>query len=158
MSKSVAAVSAVGSCKSVTGPPPAKRVLLAVSWRKCNCCGRQDLGRVSAMLRAAGFAVTLGVGVVFGFGAHAQISNNPYHVDYGWGQFQGRKIGVASGFKMDPDGKHLWMLDRCGANGCADSDLDPIIEVTLDGKFVKSFGKGQISFPHGLFVDKQGNW
>jgi len=90
------------------------------------------------MLRTAGFAVTLGVAVVFGFEANAQISNNPYHVDYGWGQFQGRKIGVASGFKMDPDGKHLWMLDRCGANGCADSDLDPIIEVTLDGKFVKS--------------------
>ena len=90
------------------------------------------------MLRTAGFAVTLGVAVVFGFAAHAQISNNPYHVDYGWGQFQGRKIGVASGFKMDPDGKHLWMLDRCGANGCADSDLDPIIEVTLDGKFVRA--------------------
>jgi DNA-binding beta-propeller fold protein YncE len=89
--------------------------------------------------------------------SNAQISNNPYHVDYNWDKIQGRKIGVASGFKMDPDGQHLWILDRCGANGCADSDLDPVIEVTLDGKFVKSFGKGQTSFPHGLFVDKQGN-
>jgi hypothetical protein len=81
-------------------------------------------------------------------GLKAQGSNNPYHVDYNWDKIQGRKIGVASGFKMDPDGQHLWILDRCGANGCADSDLDPIIEVTLlDGKFVKSFGKGKISFP-----------
>jgi DNA-binding beta-propeller fold protein YncE len=109
------------------------------------------------MLKTAGFAVTLGVTAVFCFGADAQISNNPYHVDYGWAQIQGRKIGVASGFKMDPDGKHLWMLDRCGANGCANSDLDPILQVTLDGKFVKSFGKGRICFPHGLFIDKPGN-
>jgi DNA-binding beta-propeller fold protein YncE len=111
------------------------------------------------MLRTAGFALTFGVAVLvtFGPGLMAQISNNPYHVDYNWDKIQGRKIGVASGFKMDPDGQHLWVLDRCGANGCADSDLDPVIEVTLDGKLVKSFGKGQISFPHGIFVDKQSN-
>jgi DNA-binding beta-propeller fold protein YncE len=111
------------------------------------------------MLRTAGFTLTIGVAVLlpFGSGLMAQISNNPYHVDYNWDKIQGRKIGVASGFKMDPDGQHLWVLDRCGANGCADSELDPVIEVTLDGKMVKSFGKGQISFPHGIFVDKQSN-
>jgi DNA-binding beta-propeller fold protein YncE len=111
------------------------------------------------MLRPAGLALAFGaaVALTFGAGAKAQTSNNPYHVDYNWDKIQGRKIGVASGFKMDPDGKHLWIIDRCGANGCADSDLDPIIEVTLDGKMVKSFGKGLIGFPHGLFVDKQGN-
>jgi DNA-binding beta-propeller fold protein YncE len=109
------------------------------------------------MFKTAGFAATLGATLVFAVSAHAQTSTNPYHVDYGWAQIQGRTIGVASGFKMDPDGKHLWMLDRCGANGCANSDLDPIIQVTLDGKFVKSFGKGRICFPHGLFIDKQGN-
>ena len=111
------------------------------------------------MLRATGFVLTCGIAVfaTFGSGLKAQISSNPYHVNYNWDKIQGRKIGVASGFKMDPDGKHLWIIDRCGANGCADSELDPIIEVTLDGKMVKSFGKGLIGFPHGLFVDKQGN-
>jgi len=111
------------------------------------------------MLRTRVLALTFGVAVLltFGSGSEAQTSNNPYRVDYNWDKLQGRKIGVASGFKMAPDGQHLWVLDRCGANGCADSDLDPVIQVTLDGKFVKSFGKGQISFPHGIFVDKQGN-
>ena len=89
--------------------------------------------------------------------ASAQTSNNPYHVNYNWNKIQGRTIGVASGFKMAPDGQHLWIIDRCGANGCADSELDPVIQVTLDGKMTKSFGKGLIGFPHGLFVDKQGN-
>ena len=110
------------------------------------------------MLKSVGF-VTLGaVALLTALDpVNAQTSGNPYHVDYNWDKIQGRKIGVASGFKMDPDGKHLWIIDRCGANGCADSDLDPIIQVTLDGKMTKSFGKGQIGFPHGLFVDKQGN-
>jgi sugar lactone lactonase YvrE len=87
----------------------------------------------------------------------AQISLNPYKVNYNWDKLQGRKIGVASGIKMDPDGQHIWVLDRCGANGCADSDLDPIIEVDLDGRLVKSFGKGLISFPHGFFIDRERN-
>ena len=87
----------------------------------------------------------------------AQVSGNPYHVNYNWDKLQGRKIGVASGIKMDPDGKHIWILDRCGANGCAESDLDPIIEADSDGKLVKSFGKGTMNFPHGFFVDKEGN-
>src|ERR1700745_1373733 len=102
------------------------------------------------MLRTAGVVLTLGGALCGAFGAElkAQISSNPYHVDYNWDKIQGRKIGVASGFKMDPDGKHLWIIDRCGANGCADSDLDPIMQVTLDGKMTKSFGKGAIGFPH----------
>ena len=58
---------------------------------------------------------------------------------------------------MDPDGQHMWILDRCGANGCAESDLDPIIRIDLDGKLVKSFGKGLINFPHGFFIDREGN-
>ena len=54
---------------------------------------------------------------MIGTGLTAQISSNPYHVEYNWDKLQGRKIGVASGFKMDPDGQHLWVIDRCGANG-----------------------------------------
>lgn len=87
----------------------------------------------------------------------AQISTNPYHVNYNWNKPESRKIGVASGIKMDPDGRHIWILDRCGANGCAESDLDPIIQMDMDGKLVKSFGKGLINFPHGFFVDRESN-
>lgn len=87
----------------------------------------------------------------------AQIANNPYKVNFNWDKLEGRKIGVASGIKPDPGGKYLWILDRCGSNGCAESPLDPIIQVDMDGKFVKSFGKGIMNFPHGFFVDADGN-
>ncbi len=62
----------------------------------------------------------------------AQIANNPYKVNYNWDKLEGRKIGVASGIRPDPDGQHLWILDRCGSNGCAESNLDPIIQVDMD--------------------------
>lgn len=87
----------------------------------------------------------------------AQIANNPYKVNYSWDKLEGRKIGVASSIRLDPDGKHLWILDRCGSNGCAESNLDPIIQVDMDGRFVKSFGKGIMNFPHGFFIDREGN-
>jgi sugar lactone lactonase YvrE len=86
----------------------------------------------------------------------AQIGVTPYKVNYNWDKLEGRKIGVASGIRLDPDGQHLWILDRCGANGCAESTLDPIIQVDMDGKFVRSFGKGIINFPHGFFIDREG--
>src|SRR4249919_2586675 len=109
---------------------------------------------VSVALGAVTLAFTFGLG---GVDIRAQIANNPYKVNYNWDKLEGRKIGVASGIRLDPDGKHLWILDRCGANGCAESDLDPIIQVDMDGHFVKSFGKGRMNFPHGLFVDRDGN-
>src|SRR5437016_408453 len=94
--------------------------------------------------------VLAALALVSGAALRAQIvSTSPYKVNYNWDKLQGRKIGVASGIKMDPDGHHIWILDRCGANGCAESDLDPIIETDLDGKLVKTFGKGTMNFPHG---------
>src|SRR5215831_17869976 len=86
--------------------------------------------------------------LISGVIVRAQMGVTPYKVNYNWDKLEGRKIGVASGIRLDPDGQHLWILDRCGANGCAESMLDPIIQVDLDGKFVHSFGKGVMNFPH----------
>jgi len=109
-------------------------------------------------MHSARIATTFGtaVALIAEAALTAQIANNPYKVNYSWDKLEGRKIGVASGIKPDRDGKHMWILDRCGANGCAESDLDPIIEVDLDGRFVKSFGKGLMNFPHGFFLDRDG--
>ena len=90
-------------------------------------------------------------------GLQAQTSTHPYRINPNWNKPAGRKIGVASGIKMDRDGRHMWILDRCGANGCAESDLDPIIRMDPDGKIVASFGKGLLNFPHGFFIDRDGN-
>ena len=67
----------------------------------------------------------------------AQIGTSPYKVNYNWAKLEGRQLGVVGGIKPDRDGKHIWILDRCGANGCAESPLDPIIQVDMDGRLVK---------------------
>ena len=104
--------------------------------------------------------------LVFGFAAlvvllaaevSAQGANNPYHANESWDILpEGRVFGALSGVFPDPDGRHLWMLSRCGENICADSDLDPILKFDMDGNLVDSFGAGLFGFPHGFFLDHEG--
>ena len=47
-----------------------------------------------------------------------------------------------AGIYQDPDGQHMWLMDRCGGNNCAGVDVDPILKLDLQGKLVTSFGKG----------------
>ncbi len=83
---------------------------------------------------------------------------NPYETVRDWGVLpNGRKWGSVSAINVDVDGKSIWAADRCGANSCAGSDVDPIVKLDHDGKVVQSFGKGLLLWPHGMFVDKQGN-
>ncbi len=65
--------------------------------------------------------VVAALALISGVIVKAQIGVTPYKVNYNWDKLEGRKIGVASGIRLDPDGQHLWILDRCGANGCAES-------------------------------------
>ena len=81
---------------------------------------------------------------------------NPYHVEEGWAKL-GRKFGGISAVDMDPDGKHVWVFERCGLadDGCAkDKTLDPVLEFDSSGKLVKSWGKGEVLYPHGIFVGR----
>lgn len=83
---------------------------------------------------------------------------NPYESKDGWAQLpDGREWGSTAGVDIDPDGVHLWAIDRCGANSCADSDLDPILKIDPTGRVVQSFGAGLFLFPHGIHVDREGN-
>ncbi len=85
------------------------------------------------------------------------VANNPFHTVHGWETMpNGWKLGVPSGIFPDPDGKHLWILSRCGANHCANSHQDPIFQFDLHGTVVKSFGARLFSFPHGFFLDHEG--
>lgn len=83
---------------------------------------------------------------------------NPYRTITNWAQLpDGRHWGSTAGVDIGPDG-NIWAYDRCGANSCADSDLDPILEFDQKtGANLKHFGKGLMVQPHGFFVDKQGN-
>ncbi len=84
-------------------------------------------------------------------------TTNPYRATFGWERLpDGRALGMVSGVFPDPDGRHLWILDRCGANQCAGSDLDPILKFDLEGNLVDSLGAGLFGFPHGFFLDREG--
>ena len=83
---------------------------------------------------------------------------NPYRTIEGWAKMpEGRTWGSTSAVDIDRDGTSVWVGERCGANSCADSNLDPILKFDASGKLVKSFGAGMFVFPHGIFVDKQDN-
>ena len=84
-------------------------------------------------------------------------TTNPFRASFGWEHLpEGRVMGTVSGVHPDPDGQHLWILDRCGGNQCAGTDLDPIMKFDLDGNLVDSFGAGLFAFPHGFFLDHEG--
>jgi sugar lactone lactonase YvrE len=121
-----------------------------------------------AALIAAAAATTIGQAPAPPRGAsgppeHAKVTPinnqpNPYETVRSWGALpDGRKWGSVSAVSVDADGKHVWAGDRCGANSCAGSKVDPIVKLDPSGKVVKSFGAGQILWPHGMDVDKQGN-
>lgn len=64
----------------------------------------------------------------------------------------GRTMGSTSGVAVDSHG-NIWVADRCGANSCAASSLDPIMEFDASGNFIKAFGGGLFNFPHGFYID-----
>ena len=83
---------------------------------------------------------------------------NPYETVRNWGPLPaGRAWGSTAGVDIDPDGRSVWAYDRCGANSCAGSTVDPVLKFDPSGKLVKSFGAGTMIFPHGFQVDKDGN-
>ena len=82
---------------------------------------------------------------------------NPFQTMAGWAQLpDGRKWGSTAGVDVGPDG-HIWAYDRCAANACTDSKLDPIVEFDASGKALKHFGAGLFVQPHGMYVDKDSN-
>jgi len=95
---------------------------------------------------------------------------NPYRSIENWGPLpEGRAWGSTSAVAIDPDGKSVWVGERCGESrppsridpgqpfACDGSNLDPILKFDPSGKLLKSFGAGLLLFPHGLYVDREGN-
>jgi sugar lactone lactonase YvrE len=68
----------------------------------------------------------------------------------------GRHMGSTNTVAADSKG-NIWIAERCGANECKGSALDPILEFDAKGNFLKSFGKGQVEFPHFIWIDKKDN-
>lgn len=84
---------------------------------------------------------------------------NPYRVQEGWAKLPaGRTWGSTSAVFPAADGRNLWVGERCGQNICTGhDDLDPVLLFDPSGNVVRSFGKGMIVWPHGIFVDRADN-
>lgn len=94
--------------------------------------------------------------VAFPAGLDAQL--NPYRPVHGWGNLaEGREWGAVTGVHPASDGG-LWVMERCGDQSCLERpDLDPILKLDAGGEVVRRFGAGRFSWPHGFFVDHEGN-
>ena len=90
--------------------------------------------------------------------ALAAAQPNPYRTIEGWAKMpEGRKWGATSAVDIAPDGRSIWVAERCGANSCLNSELPVVLQFNADGTLVKSFGSGLMIFPHGIHVDREGN-
>ena len=97
------------------------------------------------------------IGAIAITGGRAYAQANPYHALENWVKLpEGRTFGAVSAVTVDRKG-NIWVFERCGANGCADSNLAPVLEFDPSGKLVNSFGAGMFVFPHGIFADRDGN-
>jgi streptogramin lyase len=70
---------------------------------------------------------------------------------------EGRTWGSTSAVEIGKEGRSIWVAERCGANSCLDSPLDPILHFDEKGNLIKRFGAGLLISPHGIFVDHDGN-
>ena len=89
---------------------------------------------------------------------------NPFKTVEGYFKMpEGRTWGATSAVEIDRDGRSIWVAERCGANTCLDratgqmSSSPSILKFDASGKLVASFGQGMLIFPHGIFVDRDGN-
>jgi sugar lactone lactonase YvrE len=92
---------------------------------------------------------------------------NPYETIRDWGTLpEGRAWGSVPAVQIDPDGRSLWVLDRCGTrswqsagiSSCAGQTLPPVLKLdTSTGETLEAFGSGLFLFPHALHVDPEGN-
>jgi DNA-binding beta-propeller fold protein YncE len=84
--------------------------------------------------------------------------DNPYTPVPDWAKMpEGRTWGATSAVAIAPDGRSVWVAERCGANTCVGSDLPAVLKFDANGKLVTSFGAGMFAFPHGIDVDREGN-
>ena len=80
---------------------------------------------------------------------------NPYKLATNWAQLP-RPFGPTNAVAVDAK-DNVWVLDRCGDEGCSGSSLSPIIELSPGGQTLKNFGAGTFVNGHGIAVDKDGN-
>jgi len=111
------------------------------------------------MLKNNRFRIGLSIAGITAFAviAVAAALPNPYRMTEGWAKLPGgRKMGATGAVSVDRLG-NVWVFERCGDNSCAGSNVAPILKFDSTGKLLTSFGAGMFVYPHGLYVDREGN-
>ena len=107
--------------------------------------------------RRVSAALALGIVAAIAMSSIAHAQSNPYHLVQNWAKLpQGRAFGSVIAVDVDRQG-NVWAFERCGADTCAGSNLAPILKFDPSGQLVSSFGAGMFVYPHGFYVDKDGN-
>ena len=89
-----------------------------------------------------------------------QGQGSDYHLVEGWPQLPdgveawGQTIGV----EIDSDG-NLWVFHRCFSTSCdrGRESVAPVLKFDPSGRLVDSWGEGMFIWPHGFFLDDDGN-
>ena len=89
-----------------------------------------------------------------------QGQGSDYRLVEGWPQLPdgveawGQTIGV----EIDGDG-NLWVFHRCFSTSCVGGreNVAPILKYDPSGRLLESWGEGMFIWPHGFFLDDDGN-
>jgi DNA-binding beta-propeller fold protein YncE len=94
--------------------------------------------------------------VVFAAAVGAQ--PNPYTTLPQWARdLETGPLGSVSAVYPDEEGL-IWVAERCGGNDCVGHDtVAPIRLYDASGTLLRAFGAGLFAWPHGLYVDAEGN-
>ena len=90
----------------------------------------------------------------------AQSQESAYRLVDGWAQLPDGvdAWGQTIGLDMDADG-NLWVFHRCFSTSCNQGreSVTPVLKYDPSGRLVDSWGEGMFIWPHGFFIDSDGN-
>jgi DNA-binding beta-propeller fold protein YncE len=91
----------------------------------------------------------------------ASAQEHSYRLVDGWAQLPAGidRFGMTLGLELDEE-RHLWVFQRCFSTDCVDGPEESqpaVLEYDPSGRLVSSWGAGMFVWPHGFFLDADGN-
>ncbi len=84
-----------------------------------------------------------------------------YELVAGWPQLPSgfARFGMTLGMELDAD-RNLWVFQRCFSTDCVDGPEEnhpAVLKYSPSGRLLDSWGEGMFVWPHGFFLDPEGN-